>query len=168
MPAWWENALQGIFHFEAAYPMQKRYQILADYVASGSFAACARENRVSYNTARAICEKFIATGDCQAGARGKPASKMQPFMAAYLEAMIYVDPFLYLEEIQDQLRTDLNLLPREVPSVPVICRTIHDLNLAKQVHKSSSRTIHAVKPYKKTSLCPVEKPTGSHKIVFWG
>ena len=54
--------------------MQKRYQILADYAASGSFAACARENRVSYNTARAICEKFIATGDCQAGARGKPAS----------------------------------------------------------------------------------------------
>ena len=51
--------------------MQKRYQILADYATHGSFAVSARENRVSYNTARAICEKFIATGDCQAGVRGK-------------------------------------------------------------------------------------------------
>ena len=87
------------------------------------------------NTARAICEKFVATGDCQAGARGRPASKMQPFMVAYLEAMIFVNPFLYLEEMQGRLRADLNLLPHEVPSVPVICRTLHDLNLTK--HKST-------------------------------
>ena len=25
--------------------------------------------------------------------------------------------------------TDLNLLPNELPSVPVICRTLHELNL---------------------------------------
>ena len=60
---------------------------------------------------------------------------MQPFMVAYLEAMIFVNPFLYLEEMQGRLRADLNLLPHEVPSVPVICQTLHDLNLTK--HKST-------------------------------
>ena len=45
---------------------------------------------------------------------------MQPFMVAYLEAMIFVNPFLYLEEMQGRLRADLTLLPHEVPSVPVI------------------------------------------------
>ena len=60
---------------------------------------------------------------------------MQPSMAAYLEAMIFVNPFLYLEEMQDRLRADLNLLRHEVLSVPVICRTLHDLNLTK--HKST-------------------------------
>ena len=71
MPDWRVNALEGIYKFGAAYPMQKRYQILADYATHGSFAVSARENRVSYNTARAICEKFIATGDCQADAESR-------------------------------------------------------------------------------------------------
>ena len=145
MPDWRVNALEGIYKFGAAYAMQKRYQILADYATHGSFAVSARENRVSYNTARAICEKFIATGDCQAGVRGRPVRKLQPFMAAYLEAMIFVNPFLYLEEIQHRLRTDLNLLPHEVPSVPVICRTLHDLNLSK--HKSTKVPQERFTPY---------------------
>ena len=101
--------------------------------------------KTARNTARAICEKFIATGDCQAEARGRPASKMQPFMAAYLEAMIFVNPFLYLEEMQGRLRADLNLLPHEVPSVPVICRTLHDLNLTK--HKSTKVPQERFTPY---------------------
>ena len=67
--------------------------------------------------------------------RGRPASKTQPFIAAYLEAIFFVNPFLYLGEMQGRLRADLNLLPHEVPSVPVICRTLHDLNLTK--HKST-------------------------------
>ena len=56
-------------------------------------------------------------------------------MEAYLEAMVLVNPFLYLEEMQDRLMTDLNLLTNELPSVPVICRTPHELNLSK--HKST-------------------------------
>ena len=38
--------------------------------------------------------------------------------------------------MQDRLMIDLNLLQNEVPSVPVICRTLHELNLSK--HKSFS------------------------------
>ena len=56
---------------------------------------------------------------------------MQPFIYVYLETMIYVDPFMYLKEMQDLLRTDLNLLPAEVPSVLVACRTLHNLNLTR-------------------------------------
>ena len=70
---------------------------------------------------------------------------MQPFMVAYLEAMIFVNPFLYLEEMQGRLRADLNLLPHEVPSVPVICRTLHDLNLTK--HKSTKVPQERFTPY---------------------
>ena len=70
--------------------MQKRYQISKDFAATGSFSASARENRVNYNTARLICDKFVMTGDCQPGARGRPDFKMQPFMATYLEAMVLV------------------------------------------------------------------------------
>ena len=103
------RSLEGVYKFGAAYPMQKRYQILNDVAATGSFSASARENRVSYNTARSICDKFETTGDCQPGARGRPDCKMQPFMAAYLETMVLVNPFLYLEEMQDRLMTDLNL-----------------------------------------------------------
>ena len=73
--------------------MQKRYQILKDFAATSSFSASARENRVSYNTARSICDKFVTTGDFQPEARGRPDCKMQPFMAAYLEAMVLVNPF---------------------------------------------------------------------------
>ena len=86
--------------------MQKRSQVLKDVPATGSFSASARENRVSYNTARSICDKFVTTGDCQPGARGRPDCKMQPFMADYLEAMVLVNQ-LYVEEMQDRLMTDL-------------------------------------------------------------
>ena len=121
LPDWKQNKFEGVYKFGAAYPMQKRYQILKDFAATSSFSASARENRVSYSTARSICDKFVTTaGDFQPGARGRPDCKMQPFMAAYLEAMVLVNPFLYLEEMQDRLMTDLNLLPNEVLSVPVI------------------------------------------------
>ena len=95
----------------AAYPIQKRYHILADYSTRGSSVVSGQENRICHYSTREICERFIVTGDGQAGARGRPASNMQPSMAAYLEAMIFVNPFLYLKEMQGRLRADLNLLP---------------------------------------------------------
>ena len=93
MPDWKQNKFEGVYKFGATYLMQKRYQILEDFAATGSFSASARENRVSYNTARSICDKFVTTGDCQPGSRGRPDCKMQPFMAAYVEAMVLVNPF---------------------------------------------------------------------------
>ena len=45
--------------------MQNKYQNLASYATTGSFSANAIENRVSHNTARSICLKFITTGNSQ-------------------------------------------------------------------------------------------------------
>ena len=104
MPDWRVNALEGIYKFGSAYPMQKRYQILADYATHRSFAVSARENRVSYNTARAICEKFIATGDCQAGVRGRPVRKLQPFMAALPGGHDFREPFLIFRRNSTQVK----------------------------------------------------------------
>ena len=94
---------------------------------------------------------------------------MQPFMAAYLEAMVLVNPFLYLKEMHDRLMTDLNLLPNEVLSVPVICRTLRKLNLSKR--KSSKlpqeQFLYAVQLGEKASFCPVVGLSRPSKIVFW-
>ena len=125
--------------------MEKIYQILNYVAATGSFSASARENRVSYNTARSICDKFVSAGDCQPGARGLPDCKMQSSMAAYLEAMVLGNPFLCLEEMQDRLMTDLNLLPNKVPSVLVICRTLHEFNSSK--HNSTNVSQERFTPY---------------------
>ena len=76
MPDWKQNKFEGVYKFGAAYLMQKRYEILKDIAATGSFSASVRENRVSYNTARSISDKFVTTGDCQPGARGRPDCKM--------------------------------------------------------------------------------------------
>ena len=99
-----------------------------------------------------------------------PDCKMQPFMAAYLEAMVLVNPFLYLKEMQDRLMTDLNLLPNVVPSVPVICRTLHKINLSKR--KSSKlpqeQFLYAVQLGEKASFCPVAGPQDPAKLFFWG
>ena len=50
--------------------------------------------------------------------------------------MIYVDPFMYLKEMQD-----LNLLPAEVPSVLVACtcRTLHNLNLTRHNYSAQAK-----------------------------
>lgn len=149
MPNWRLNTLEGLYNAGAAYPFQKSYQILADYAVSGRFAISACKNHVCYSTAWAIWEKFIAIRDCQAWGSGRPPKKMEPFMAAYMEAVIFMDPFLYLKEIQHRLRPELNLLPHEVPSVPVICRTLHDLNLSK--HKSTKAPQEPFTPYKEVS-----------------
>ena len=69
MADWKQNKFEEVYKFGAAYPLQKRYQILKDFAATGSFSASARENRVSYITARSICDKLVATGDCQPGER---------------------------------------------------------------------------------------------------
>ena len=73
MPDWKQNKFEGVYKFGAAYLMQKRYEILKDIAATGSFSASARKNR---NTVRSICDKFVTTGDCQPGARGRPDCKM--------------------------------------------------------------------------------------------
>ena len=91
--------------------LSKKGTISWQIIQQGEVLWSVHKKTACHYSTREICERFIATGDCQAGARGRPASNMQPSMAAYLEAMIFVNPFLYLEEMQGRLRADLNLLP---------------------------------------------------------
>ena len=37
LPDWKQNKFEGVYKFGAAYPMQKRYQILKDVAATGSY-----------------------------------------------------------------------------------------------------------------------------------
>lgn len=69
------------------------------------------------------------------GDQGSPPTMMQPWKVAYL--VVTHDPFVFLSEIQTTFRDDLNLLHREIPSLPTICRTLVDLDLTR--HKASER-----------------------------
>ena len=74
-------------------------------------------------------------GIFEPGDRGSPPTMMQPWKVAYLEALGTHVSFVYLSEIQTALRDDLNLSPREIPSLPTICRTLLDIDLTR--HKAS-------------------------------
>ena len=87
----------------AAFPLQKRYQIAASYLRTGSCGAAAAENMCTYDAARNIVNKFLTTGLFDPGGRGSPQTIMQPWKVAYLEALVTHDPFMYLTEIQKAL-----------------------------------------------------------------
>lgn len=145
MARWQINSRNGVFRNGAAYPMLKRYQILSSYARTGSVSQAARENMVVYNTARSVCDKFILLGECTPGQRGCPPKIMEPYMVAYLEVMIFVDPFLYLNEMQQKLAEDLRLQPWEIPSPSVIYRTVKDLDLTR--HKAMKVPQERFTPY---------------------
>ena len=133
--AWESNKQGGVYKRGAAFPSQKRYQIAASFFRTGSYGAAAAENMCTYDVAKKIVDKFLTNGIFDPGDRGSPPTMMQPWKVAYLEALVTHDPFVYLSEIQTALRDDLNLPPREIPSVPTICRTLLDLDLTR--HKAS-------------------------------
>jgi len=61
---------------------------------------------------------------------------MELWKRAYLEVLVVVNPFLYLDEIQDAMKIDLNLANADVPSISVICRTLSkELDLTR--HKAT-------------------------------
>ena len=75
----------------------------------------------TYDVTKKIVDKFLVNGIFEPGDRGSPPTMMQPWKVAYLEALVTHDPFVYLSEIQTALRDDLNLPPREIPSISTIC-----------------------------------------------
>ena len=65
--------------------------------------------------------------------------------------------------------TDLNLLPNEVPSVPVICRTLHELNSSKQIYQvrqGPSRAVHAVQLGERRAFVQWRDRQDSAKLLF--
>ena len=102
---------------------------------TGSYGAAAAENMCTYDLTKKIVVKFLVNGIFEPGDRGSPPTMMQPWKVAYLEALVTQDAFVYWSEIQTALRDDLNLPPREIPSIPTICRTLLNLDLTR--HKAS-------------------------------
>ena len=86
----------------------------------------------TYDVTRKIVDKFLTNGIFGPADRGSPPTMMQPWKVADI---LKHDPFVYLSEIQTALRDDLNLPPREIPSLSTICRTLFDLDLMR--HKAS-------------------------------
>lgn len=101
--AWRINKHGGVYKKGAVFPLQKRYQIAASYLQTGSYGAAAAENMCTYDAARNIVDKFMTTGLFDPGGRGSPQTIMQPWKVAYLEALVTHDPFMYLNEIQKAL-----------------------------------------------------------------
>ena len=56
--AWRINKHGGVYKKGAAFPLQKRYQIAASYLRTGSCGAAAAENMCTYDAARNIVNKF--------------------------------------------------------------------------------------------------------------
>ena len=112
---WRINNHGGVYKKGAVFPLQKRYQIAASYVRTGSCGAAAAENMCTYNAARKIIDKFMTTGLFEPGGRGSPQTIMQPWKVAYLEALVTYNPFTYLTDIQKALRDDLILPAAEIP-----------------------------------------------------
>ena len=133
--AWQYNRSGGLYKKGASSTVQKRCQILADFLGNGNMTLTAQKNSCSYNHVSNLVGKYFNTGTCQPGNRGKPPKKMDAWKVAYIEVLVVVNPFVYLEEIQNAMRRDLNLVNAEIPSIPVICRTLKDLDLTR--HKAT-------------------------------
>ncbi|KAJ7360019.1 hypothetical protein OS493_019107 [Desmophyllum pertusum] len=165
--AWRINKHGGVYKKGAAFPSQKRYQIAVSYLHTGSCGAAAAENMCTYDTARNIVDKFLTTGLFTPGGRGSPPTIMQQWKVAYLEALVTHDPFMYLSEIQKALQDDLNLPPREVPSIPTICRTLLSLDLTR--HKASKIPLERFTPEniaRRTAFVNWRRTVDPRKLYF--
>jgi len=165
--AWRFNQSGGVYKKGAAFPVQKRYQIAASYLQSGSYGVAAAENKCTYDAARKIVDKFLTTGLFDPGGRGSPPTIMQPWKVAYLEALVTHDPFMYLSEIQTALRDDLNLPPVEIPSIPTICRTLVNLDLTR--HKASKVPLERFTPEniaRRTAFINWRRTVDPRKLYF--
>lgn len=165
--AWRINKHGGVYKKGAPFPLQKRYQIAASYLQTGSYGAAAAENMCTYDAARRIVNKFLTIGLFDPGNRGSPPTIMQPWKVAYLEALVTHDPFLYLSEIQTAIRDDLNLPPAEIPSVPTICRTLPSLDLTR--HKASKVPLERFTPEniaRRTAFVNWRRTVDPRKLYF--
>jgi len=133
--AWQVNANDGIYKKGSTFSTLKRHQILHSWLQTGNKSLTAKKNSCSLHAVTKISEKFMANGTCEAGDRGKPPKVMDNWKRAYLEILVIVYPFLYLPEIQRHMQTELNLQPGEVPSLSVICKPLHELDLTR--HKAT-------------------------------
>ena len=111
----------------------KRYEILQSFMNTGSISESARGNQVCYLTADKIVTTFLTTGSCKVRKGGNELGcKLEDWMLAYLEALVLMEPWLYLCEIRNRLTIDLNLQQNQVPGISSICMALANLELGRK------------------------------------
>ena len=120
---WQNNSVGGIYLNGAAYPVQKRFEIVKSFLNTTSISDTARENKVSSVTADKIVTAFSTTGNCE------PRKGVNE---TNLEALVLTEPWLYLSEIRDRLTHDLNLQPHQVRGLSAICKELAALGLGRK------------------------------------
>ena len=89
----------GCYHYEHSYPMQKRAQVIATYLATLSTAVTAEICQVSYNCVTKYVELFQQKATLsQIVSKNMRPRKIVWWMEAYLEALLRFYPTIYLRE----------------------------------------------------------------------
>ena len=120
---WHFNCKDCCYHYGHSYPMQKRVQVIATYLATLSTTITAEICQVSYN----CVTKYVDLFQQKATLNQIVSNNMRPrkivwWMEAYLEALVRFYPTIYLRELQEILPNDFQLGPHEVPSIAAIAR----------------------------------------------
>lgn len=121
---WKINSMNGVYLPGASYPLQKRVDIILTYISTQNYSQTALRCKVSYNCVRHLIDIFRTKSTLLAQTESNSRPKVFPWwIEMYIEALVVMFPTLYLREIQEMLVQDLNLLPRETPSI----NTIHSV-----------------------------------------
>ena len=141
---WHFNRQDGCYHYGHSYPMQKRVQVIATYLATLSTAITTEICQVSYN----CVTKYVELFQQKATLSQIVSSNMHPrkivwWMEAYFEALVRFYPTIYLRELQEILANDFRLGPHEVLSIAAIARLFTKLKITcrKCVHVTKERML---------------------------
>lgn len=105
----WHFNRKGSYHYGHSYPMQKRVQVIAMYLAT--FFTAITAEIVSNN---AFKENCVVDG------------------GLHLEALVRIYPTIYLQELQKILANDFQLGPHEVPLIAAIARLFTKLKIMRK------------------------------------
>ena len=114
---WHFNRKGGCYHYGHSYPMQKRVQVIATYLATLSTAITAEICQVSYDCVTKYVDLFQQKATLsQIVSNNIRPRKIVWWMEAYLEALVRFYPTIFLRELQEILANDFQLGPHEVTS----------------------------------------------------
>ena len=88
----------------------------------------------SFNCVKKIVDIFLNRGTCYPKQQGGEHTdrKVTDWQEVYIEALLIINPTLYLSEIQERLMVDLQLTPAEVPPLSAICKCLQNLNITRK------------------------------------
>eukprot|EP00058_Branchiostoma_floridae_P025042 XP_002610532.1 hypothetical protein BRAFLDRAFT_65699 [Branchiostoma floridae] len=118
------NQNGGVYRTGVAYGNEKRLAILLSYRNNNGCALrTAHEQSCSEGWVRSVVSRFVQTGDLEhRQGHGDGGRRSPEYVRVYLEALVTVNPTLYIRELRQLLKDDLILQDAETPSESTICR----------------------------------------------